>query len=291
MRIGINSTEYMRKSALQLFKDIHDTGFDSVNLSFESITEADYEPECFFGFPEVTDERTIDSVLRAKEKYGIRVSALKGLFNTAHPDPEVRDEGIRRFKSLCLAAKIFDTPVITVCSGTRNTQNFMGFSQDNITKEAWETMSDTMKRLADIAERTGITLALEMHLSHIVNTSESARRLLDEIGSKRFKMVYSSADLFLPGSAKQENVRHLLGRAFELFRSDIALVYAGDIMEGDGIEYCGTGDGIVDFVYIARMLRKIGYEGDVMVEKVRGEKKILDAYNHWKASLGISEMF
>jgi hypothetical protein len=85
---------------------------------------------------------------------------------------------------------------------------------------------------------------------------------MDEIGSDKLKMILDCANLFHAGTAYRENVQDVIAHAFDLFGDDIVIAHGKDIKEGSGIEFCGTGLGIVDFGFTAMMLEKYGYTGE-----------------------------
>ena len=291
MRTGVSTSDLARRSASQLFKDIKDTGYESVLLSFGSITEADFEPDGVFDIPEKVPERAVEAVVRASEKHGIAVGAVSGCFNMAHPDASVREAGLGRLTGVCRAARLMGAGFVTVCSGTRAEDNMRRYSPLNSSDEAWQAAAGTLAEAARIAADEGVTLAVETDVHNVISTAEGARLIIDYTGSPNLKAALDLAGLFYPGTARRENVQNTVTHAFELIGDDVALVLGRDILEGDGIRYCGAGDGIIDFVLAAKLLRGHGFTGDVFIRGVRGESKQIDALNHWTASLNISEMF
>jgi len=117
-------------------------------------------------------------------------------------------------------------------------------------------MEDTILRAVEIAERRSLTLAIESEAANIIDTPEQARRIMDSVGSDKLKMILDCANLFHPGHARPEEVRPTIAHAFELFGGDIVIAHGKDIRAGEGIAFCGTGRGIVDFAFTARKLRE-----------------------------------
>ena len=62
-----------------------------------------------------------------------------------------------------------------------------------------------------------------------------------------------------------------LERAMNSFGEDIVLAHGKDIRESDGIDFCGTGFGIVDFPYMLDLLHDAGYSGDMMLHGIYNE--------------------
>lgn len=200
----------------------------------------------------------------------------------AHPDKDVREEGLRRFELLTKAAEKLGAKYISLCSGTRFANHLWTYSPENGTESAWNDMLDTIKRATELAEKHNITLAIESEAANIIDTPENARRVMDEVGSPNLRMILDCANLFHAGLAHPEYVHDTIKNAFENFGADIVIAHGKDIREGDGIDFCGTGHGIVDFSYTARLLNEYGYRGDMFLHGIYDEADMAGAVAHWK---------
>ena len=271
MRIGICTTDFSALPAEELFARIARMGYECVQFSFASVTEAGFEAGPALEIPPEIAPETVACVARAAQAHGLPIVAVNGTFNMAHPDAEVRAEGVRRFAILADAVKALGCPVISLCTGTRNRESLWRPHPDNLTPEAWADSLATMRQLCAIAEARGLTLAVETEASNVVRTAERARRMLDEAGSPALKMILDPANLFLPGTARPENAAASLETAFACFGEDIVLAHGKDIRPGDGIDFCGTGLGMVDFDLMLRLLAEHGYRGDWVLHGIYDE--------------------
>lgn len=286
MRCGVCSTDFESAShplyaADVLFDRMHRLGFASVQFAFSSVSECGFVPTGSIEIPAEIPASALAAIQAASARTGIPIAAVNGTFNMAHPDPDVRKEGIRRFPILCEAAKTLGAAYVTLCSGTRNPDDLWGPSADNDTPAAWEDMRDTVARCVGIAEKAGVTLAIESEASNIISTPEKARRIMDEVGSAHLKMILDCANLFHAGHAHKDEVRATLERAFACYGHDIVIAHGKDIREGDGIDFCATGRGIVDFAYTARLLREYGFSGDMFLHGIYDEAVMPEARRHW----------
>lgn len=283
-RTGVCTTDFQLCKAAETFARAKGYGFDVVQFGFPSVADTEFESDGKIEFPDfdALPSGAMSAIISASERSGVAVTAINGTFNAAHPDPEVRREAVRRFTGLADASNALGCKIITLCSGTRCADDLWTYHPDNTTDEAWRDMLDTMLRICEIAERAGITLAVETEASNVINSPERARRLMDEVGSSSLKMILDPANLFPPGSAHPENVRPTLAHAFELFGHDIVLAHGKDIRESDGIDFCGTGEGIVDFSYMAELLYKYGFTGDMMLHGIYDESKYESARLFWE---------
>ena len=289
-KCGVCSTDFESAAhtpyaAEVLFRKMKERGFEAVQFAFSSIAETDFTPNGQIEIPAVIPSAAIRAVAENAVKYGIPVEVINGTFNMAHPDRDIREEGIRRFEILCRAAKELGAKYISLCSGTRNADHLWSPHPDNDTQEAWNDMLDTVSRCTKIAEEYGITLAVESEASNIISTPERARRLMDTVGSPNLKMILDCANLFHAGEAHKENVCKTLEHAFALYGYDIVLAHGKDIREGDGIDFCGTGLGIVDFAYTAALLEQYDFTGNMFLHGIYDENDMVRAREHWLASV------
>ncbi len=290
MRTGVCTTDFEHegqplRNADSLFAVIRGYGFEAVQFAFSSIAETGFVPTGEIEIPAAIPYAAVLQADRAARKYDLPIEVINGTFNMAHPDSAVREEGLRRFAILVDAAAALGAKSISLCSGSRNAAHLWTWSPDNDTQEAWDAMFDTISRAVALAEKGGITLAIESEAANIIDTPENARRVMDEVGSPNLKMILDCANLFHRGKAHPENVQDVIGHAFDLFGKDIVIAHGKDIREGDGIEFCGTGRGIVDFAFTARKLREAGYTGDMFLHGIYDEDDMLRSIAHWKNAM------
>lgn len=272
MRIGLCSTDFPRAhTALELFEKTASLGFECVQLAFSSVSECGFSPDDHIEIPGSVSGEAIEAILGASRQTGVAVGAVNGTWNMAHPDPAVREEGVRRMDGFLAAVAALGCPIATLCSGTRSRAHLWHESDENRSDGAWADMLDSMRRAAALAEKHGVTLAIETEASNVIDTPEKARRILDEVGSDRLKMILDCANLFHRGEAHPENVRPAIDRAMQYFGRDTVLAHGKDIEESDSIRFCGAGCGIVDFPYMVQSLRRAGFAGDMMLHGVASE--------------------
>ncbi|MBR5870227.1 MAG: sugar phosphate isomerase/epimerase [Clostridia bacterium] len=283
---GVCSTDFESSAhapypAAVLFAKMKEYGFEAVQFAFSSIAETNFTPSGQLEIPAVIPPAAIRAVKENAQKYDLPVRVVNGTFNMAHPEKEIREEGIRRFDVLCRAAAEVGAAYVSLCSGSRNPDHLWSPHPDNDTEDAWDDMLDTVTRCTAIAERYGLVLAVESEASNIISTPERARRLMDTVGSPNLKMILDCANLFHAGEAHPENVRATLEHAFALYGHDIVLAHGKDIHAGDGISFCGTGRGIVDFAYTAKLLAEYGFSGDMFLHGIYDENDMVRARAHW----------
>jgi len=274
MRIGVCTTDFETVPADLLFKKIKNHGFKVTQFSFVSISESNFVPNGEIEIAKNIDKSVVELVKKTSEKYNIPIVGVNGTFNMAHPDKNVREDGLARLEGLCIAANGLECDVITLCSGTRNTNDLWTAHIDNGTQAAWDDMMDCMKKAVKIAEKYNITLIVETEAANIIDTPEKAKKMMDEVGSENLKMIMDCANLFHIGKAKRENVDEIITHAFEIFGKDTLIAHGKDISESDGIDFCATGYGIINYPLFIDLLKKYGYKNDFILHGIYDENKM-----------------
>ena len=257
------SPEIQRDTIGRLFDAAKIYGFDAVQFDFLSVCEEE--------MPGAISPSLVRDIRRAAEHRGITICAVNGTFNMIHPDPDVVACGIKRFEQIASASAGLGCSLITLCTGTRNTEHMWKPHPDNDAPEAWQDLLRTMEKLLSLAERYDLTLGVETEASNVVNTPERARLLLDTVKNRRLKIIFDPANLFHPGTASPEKAVDIVEHAFSLLKDDIVLAHAKDIRAGDGITFTSAGRGIVPFERFFALLDSIGYTGPVVAHGIHNE--------------------
>ncbi|TIL59834.1 MAG: sugar phosphate isomerase/epimerase, partial [Mesorhizobium sp.] len=153
--------------------------------------------------PDAVPDEAIRTIEAAAEASGVALVALSGTYNMAHPDRAVRDDGLRRLALVIEAAAGLSTPLVTLCTGTRNPDDQWAHHPGNADPSAWADMAREMEKALAIAERHGVDLGIEPEQANIVASAADATRLIAEMGSKRLRVVLDPANLFEQADAVQ----------------------------------------------------------------------------------------
>ena len=286
MRVGLSLTDFHTPyPAEDLFAKVESMGYVSVQLAFAAIEEAHFKGSAEFEFPDGIPDEVLFAVKCAAEKHHIKITAVNGTWNMTHPDKAVREAGLVRFAHFARDLKKLGSPIVTLCSGSRNRDGMWRFSSESHTEEAWADMVESMRGAAAIAEEYDLTLALETEASNVVDTVEKAGRLLREVDSPRLKMILDGANLFHAGEANREIMRPRLKEAMDTFGDAVVLAHGKDIAEKEGIAFCATGKGIVDFPYMLSMLRDRGNDCDMILHGIYREEDMAPCCEYMKTIL------
>ena len=194
---------------------------------------------------------------------GIAMTAVSGTFNMAHPDPAHRFDGLVEFQALAQHCQFLGTSVITLCTGTRNLQSMWAPDPENNSPEAWTDLRATMEQALKIAESCNVTLAMEPEVSNVIDSPKKARRLIDELKSKRLKIVMDGANIFHLGELPK--MREILDEAFDLLGNDIALGHAKDLDHDGAAGHLAAGEGKLDYDYYLAGFKRVKFDGAIIL--------------------------
>ena len=93
MKIGIFAKTFSRPTIDELFQAIASCGIYSVQFNMSC---AGLET-----FPGTVSSDLVQRITDAAEQATVKLAALSGTFNMAHPDPAVRRDGLEKFEVLC----------------------------------------------------------------------------------------------------------------------------------------------------------------------------------------------
>jgi sugar phosphate isomerase/epimerase len=205
---------------------------------------------------------------------GLSIASLSGTFNTIHPDPTVRAAGVRGAAALAARCRDLGTEVITLSTGTRDTEDMWRAHPDNAGTAAWRDLTATMRELAAVAETHGVMVAFEPETGNVVDSAQRAERLIAEIGSRAVRVVIDPANLLRPETLPM--MAEIVTEATNRLGLYLALAHAKDVAPPVAGEVecrrVAPGDGVLDFALYFRRLRDQGYSGPVIMHGLAWEQ-------------------
>lgn len=223
---------------------------------------AQYNMACsgLASMPDVIDEGQAGAIAGAAHKAGIEIAAVSGTYNMIHPDRAVREAGHRRLAVLAERSHAMSTRLITLCTGTRDPFDQWKEHPDNGTPEAWRDLLESMETAIGIAERYDVDLGIEPELANVINSAQNARRLIDEMQSRRIRIVLDPANLFETATLDEQRVT--VSAAIDLLADRIVMAHAKD-RNPDG-SFATAGKGVLDYSHYLGCLKAIGFTGSLI---------------------------
>jgi sugar phosphate isomerase/epimerase len=261
MRLGIMAPTFARPTLEATLDALAACGVQSVQFDLACV-----------GVPTLPAQITSALCARVRDAFAVRgltMEALSGTFNMIHPDPGERAEGLRRLRVLLDVCGALGTTVVTLCTGTRDPHHMWRRHPDNDTPGAWTDLVASMREAVRAAEAARVTLAFEPEVANVVDAAQKARRLLDEIGSPRLKVVMDGANIFHSGELPR--MRALLEEAFALLGPDIALAHAKDLDHDGEAGHLPAGRGVLDYPLYLALLQRSGFTGALILHGLAEE--------------------
>jgi sugar phosphate isomerase/epimerase len=253
MRLGIFARTFSRPTVEGVFDAVKEHGLDCVQFNMACA-----------GLPSLPDYITSSLVTHIHDvsmSRGIEIATISGTYNMIHPDPEVRQAGLRRLKVLAAACRGMGTSVITLCTGTRDPEDMWRWHPENASSQAWSDLLFSMDAAVRIAEKEQVTLAFEPESANVVSTAAKGHALLAAMQSPRLKVVIDPANLIDPGD--EHRMSQVLDEAFDLLGEHIAIAHAKD-RSSDGT-FKAAGEGILDYDQYVRLLRAAAFDGPLLL--------------------------
>jgi sugar phosphate isomerase/epimerase len=254
MQLGIFAKTFSRPSLEDNLDAVRANGFPCVqyNLVCAGLPT----------LPESIDAALCDRIRQAMAQRGLSMAAVSGTFNIIDPDSARRRTDFRRLHTLAEACHRLGTSVIAICTGTCDPDNMWRRHPDNDNPDTWSRLLRSMRDVARIGERTGVTMAFEPEVNNAVDTARKGRRLLDEIASPRLKVIMDGANLFHAGELAR--MHDILDEAFELLGPDIVLAHAKDLTRDGDAGDAAAGTGLLDYDLYLSQLRATGFDGPLV---------------------------
>lgn len=256
MHIGVFAKTFPRDSIEANLDAVRDHGFrcTQYNLSCAGLPT----------LPDIIFAELCQRVRVAHKARNLSMAALSGTFNIIDPENARLEANMRRFEALAAATAFLGAGVITLCTGTCDSDDLWRHHPGNSTVRAWHAMLQSLARLTRIAERAGVIIAIEPEPSNVVNSAQKARRALDMINSPNLKIVFDAANLL---ENVPENARHsVLEESLQLLARDTAIIHVKELNVREA-----TGDRLGGFDYLPQLLRcitNLGYDTPLIVHGV-----------------------
>lgn len=187
MRLGVvgivSDFRKLNQQEIDAVKELQFTGisyhFASVNIPQVSATECDQ-------FRFLLEKADLDLV-----QFGITYSEC--LFD---PNPSVRQAAIEAVNCGMPVAKELGAFHYLFRPGSLNTDGAWTSHRDNYLPESMERLIETLKPIAEHAERVELTLVMETHAVSIMDSPETCREVVDKVGSDRLRIVMDFVNHF-----------------------------------------------------------------------------------------------
>lgn len=260
--IGNRAHDFGKCSASELARRISEKKLESIQLAlFKAIEDLD---------PSVPIK--IEQLMQIKsemDKENIKIAVLGCYLNYGHLNENIRKKNIQVFKEHIDYAKILGARVVGTETGAfRDDFNFHPW---NHSEEAYQLVKASLMEMVNYAEEKKVDIAIEPVADHIINTLQKLRRLLDEIDSKRIKVIFDPVNVLTYENHHEQ--QKIMDKAFSLFKDELLIVHAkGYKCNGEDIVEVPPNLGDLDYGHLVELIKSSPQKIDILLENVRPEK-------------------
>lgn len=243
MKFGIFIAYWLRDWQADLCayaRHVHKLGFDVIEIPAPLLLDM--------------DERALDDFAATTRALGLEISCNVGPgkeHDVAARDPKVREAGIAFLSAIMERMRRVGAPSISGVMYTCWPNDFSDLDK----KGLWERGLDSVKRLAEIAEKKEIGMNLEVvnrYETLTLNTAAEGRAFCDAVGSPRIKLLLDTFHMNIEEDDLCQAIRD-------------SGPYLGHLHVGEHNRKL-PGQGTSDWRAIGRALRDVSYANFVVIE-------------------------
>lgn len=203
------------------------------------------------------ERQYLETVAQQVREHGLEVSQVIGASDLTNPDPEARKAELQRTYRNIDAAAVLGATCLRMTAG----QQHPGLSH----AEGVELAVDGIKRALEYADGKGVLLAYEDHWKDYFwsrpDFSQRSAVFLQVLEGLRDTPIRVNFDCSNPVVAGEDPVA-LLAQV----REYVVHVHCSDRLKWNEYPHAVTGEGVVDYPAIFRLLKEIGYDSWLSVE-------------------------
>ena len=214
------------------------------------------------------------------DRYGMKVSSIMAVEEKMFSlDPELKAKALRDFDQLSDLIAQLGSPLVSICGymppeiRPLGTELYVGgpptavsVSDDFSWAAFWENAVDVFRRSAEMAAAKGLDLIIETRANDVFSSTDALINLIRESGAENSGVILDVAHVH----AGKEYLALVIPKLGKL----IKLVHFSD-NDGTMAHHYAPGQGIIDFAAVVRSLRKVGFDGGIVVD-ISGVPGIVD---------------
>jgi sugar phosphate isomerase/epimerase len=263
MKLGLRAHDFGRHAPEVLAQKISDAGFETAQLALL---------KAIIGVETITDvnENVLEQVGLAFEKYKLQIGVLGCYMEIGYADKQARLAEVDKFLLGLEHGKALGAGLV----GTETTHCV---PENEAEREPfYQGLKDSVLRMAERAEKIGIDVGVEPVAVHTMNSAEITRRLLDEVNSKRLKVIFDPVNL-MTTQEDVNNQREIIANFFKLLGNDIVALHVKDVVMVDSEKiWRNIGKGDIDFLPIFQWFNSKNSNVPALREEVRPDSYLTD---------------
>lgn len=231
-------------------KSIRDKGYTAANSHYSIGTRNKWLD---------ASESEITELKAALRKYDVDLFDTMVWTNLLHPDKKTRQKNLKYVAENIEAADRIGCRMVTMVTGSCDTEYYIGMHPDNWTRETWNITIDSIRQLIRDTSGCKTILGMEAVITTNLDGPRAHKRLMDDVGDSRCKVCLDPTNML--SFEMYYHSTELLNECFDLLGEEIIGCHAKDIfirrdkMLAHIIEV-PAGEGIQDYeTYLVRLSR------------------------------------
>ncbi len=236
-----------RKIDVDILHAVRSAGFSGVSVVIDK--------------PLLADKADVQRVKHALDAAQIKCAQANGAYECLiNKDTALRAEGIRGHQTLIRIGKVLDAEAVYIRPGSHNPNGHWWHHAENHNQRSFDTLVDSCRQLAQVAEGEGMTLAIEGHVSSTLDNPQRVRDLFDAVASPALKFSMDPVN-FTGTVADVHDTSRILNTLFDTLGQDTVILHAKDCNIQDGhvvhIDEVLLGTGTMNYeIILPRMLKE-----------------------------------
>ncbi|CAG7597857.1 hypothetical protein PAESOLCIP111_00179 [Paenibacillus solanacearum] len=204
MDVGVVSRSFRQLTNREAAELIATNGFAWTELCFSQTDSNYWVYNGRSDLSELTDARSKE-IVETYRSQGVSVPSLGVFTNLLEPDDEEWERNLAYFERHMQIAALNGIPyVATECGFVKGAR---GVQADRY-ETAYQRLVDSFRRLAAMAERYGVHVALEPCVLDVVPSAKRTADFIKEVGSDRVRVLLDPANL-IANSSEEDMFRYL----------------------------------------------------------------------------------
>jgi sugar phosphate isomerase/epimerase len=242
IELGIFARVFPPASPIRVATAIRAAGFTATQLNLSVLGRPTLDTSL--------SEQDATDIAAAFTDEGVRIWAVSGTFNAIDPNVGARAAGIAGCLAVIERAPLLGAEVVTLSTGTRDSDDLWRAHPDNGTPQAWRDLRETLDQLIPAAANAGVRLGIEPEQGNVIFSASAARRLLRELGpdARHLGIVLDPANLLTVDTLDRQV--GILTEAFTELGPSTVGVHAKDVVASG---YAAPGAGGMDYGLVMRL--------------------------------------
>jgi sugar phosphate isomerase/epimerase len=239
------------------------------------------------------DGETVDAYAAAAAAADIVIAEIGAWSNPISPDDAVRSEALELCKRRLELAERVGARCCVTLAGSRG-ESWMGPHPDNLSRETFALIVDTVREIIDAVEPRRTFFTLEPMPWTLPDSADSYLELMEAIDRRAFAVHFDSTNL-INSPAKFYDNAGLLRECFAKLGPHIKSCHAKDITLGDELTVqlaeAIPGRGALDFRVLLTEMDRLDPDTPLLVEHLTEEAEYAEAVAHIRsvaAELGVA---